>query len=225
METEKLACTPKEINEYVLENSLRESDLLSELRKETKEITDRFVMQVPPDQGQFLSLLIKITNAKNALEIGTFTGYSSICVASALPEDGHLYCLDVSEEWTNVARKYWKKANLESKITLTLAPAIDTLKTYVEKVEQKKMELFDFAFIDADKENYDNYFEFALKIVKQNGVIVFDNMVFHGTVLQENKTRSQTIAIDKMNKKLKSDPRIDLSFLPVFDGLVITRKV
>jgi caffeoyl-CoA O-methyltransferase len=206
--------------DYILANSLRESDLLKKLREETA--YDAMArMQIAPEQGQFMSLLVKLINAKNAIEVGTFTGYSSLCIAAALPNDGKLVACDVSEKWTAIAKHYWEMAGVAHKIELHLQPATTTLQTLINNQQHNH---FDFAFIDADKPNYDNYYELCLQLVRPNGLIVIDNVLWGGDVADEAINDADTCAIRALNKKLLGDDRIELSLLPMADGLTLVLK-
>lgn len=208
------------IYQYMLEVSLREDPLLRELREETAAMP-MSSMQIAPDQGQFMALLAQLLNTRNAIEIGVFTGYSSISVARVLPPDGRLLCCDVSKEWTDIARRYWHRAGVEDKIELVLAPAITTLQQRIANGETGN---YDFAFVDADKENYDRYFELCLQLLRPGGLIVFDNVLWSGDVLDPDTTDPETRAFQQLNRKLRKDKRVDISLLPLADGLFLVRK-
>jgi caffeoyl-CoA O-methyltransferase len=205
--------------DYLLKVGVRENDLLKELRAETSKLSSAG-MQIGPDQGAFMHLLAGIIGAKRALEVGTFTGYSSICVASALPADGKLICCDVSEEYTSIARNYWRRAGLESKIELRLGPAVATLDALIEA----KVPEFDFVFIDADKTNYSNYYERALRLVRSGGLIAIDNVLWGGDVADPKENDEDTVAIRALNDKVRADERVTLSMIPIGDGLTLARK-
>jgi predicted O-methyltransferase YrrM len=205
--------------DYLLEHGVRESDLLKELRAETAKLSSAG-MQIGPDQGAFMHLLAGVIGARRALEVGTFTGYSSLCVASALPADGKLICCDVSEEYTSIARNYWRRAGLESKIELRLGPAVATLDQLIDA----KVEAFDFVFIDADKTNYANYYERALKLVRTGGLIAIDNVLWGGDVADPKENDEDTVAIRALNDKVRADERVTLSMIPLGDGLTLARK-
>lgn len=205
--------------EYLLSVSVEESDVLARLREETLGI-EWSVMQISPEQGQFMSLLVRLVNAKRALEIGTYTGYSSICIASALPDDGELICCDDSEEWTAVARKYWKLAGLQDKISLHVQDASKTLRMLLEKEEQT----FDFIFIDADKQNYELYYELSLKLLRKGGLLAVDNTLWSGKVADPENTEPGTRAIRQFNEKIKNDARVIKSLIPIGDGLTLIYK-
>jgi caffeoyl-CoA O-methyltransferase len=205
--------------DYLLKVGVRESELLKELRTETSKLSGAG-MQIGPDQGAFMHLLAGLIGARRALEIGTFTGYSSLCVASALPADGKLICCDVSEEYTTIARNYWRRAGLESKIELRLGPAVATLDALIEA----KVPEFDFIFIDADKTNYSNYYERALKLVRSGGLIAIDNVLWGGAVADPTVDDDDTKAIRALNDKVRADERVTLSMVPLGDGLTLARK-
>ena len=214
-----IAVSP-ELAEYIRGASLREPDVLRRLRQETAS-HPRVSMQISPEQGQFMALLIHMLGARRTLEIGVFTGYSSTVVALALPEDGHLIACDVSEEYTSVARRYWKEAGVERKIDLRLRPALQTLDDLLALGQAGS---FDFAFIDADKENYENYYERCLTLIRPGGLIAVDNVLWSGRVIDAADKDKDTRAIRAFNKKLKSDDRVWLSLLPIRDGLTLACK-
>lgn len=220
MSTGKILSLTKNLHEYLLSVSLREAEILLQLRQETA-IHPRANMQVAPEQGQFLAFLVKLINAKKTLEVGVFTGYSSLSVALALPPDGKIIACDVSEEFTSIARRYWEKAGVADKIDLRLAPGTETLEYLLA---QGQGETFDFAFIDADKENYYRYYELALQLVRPGGLIAIDNVLWSGRVIQPEIEDSASVAIREFNSKLSQDDRIDLSLIAVADGLTLARK-
>jgi len=193
--------------------------VLEALRQETrKKFPDDAPMQIPRDQAAFMTLLVAVTSASSAIEVGTFTGLSSICIARGLPKKGKLLCLDISEEWTDVAKKYWTKAGVAEKIELRLGPAIDSLKKLPEK------RTFDFAFIDAHKPEYDDYYELVLPRMKPNGLILFDNMLAGGRLGgKKPPTHPNARAVDKLNRKLSRDRRVQSVLLPIGDGVTICR--
>jgi predicted O-methyltransferase YrrM len=208
------------IHEYLLANSLRDLPVLRNLRDETAQL-ENGGMQISPEQGQFMQLLIKLIGAKRTLEVGVFTGYSSLSVALALPPDGQVVACDVSEEYTRIARRYWQEAGVADKITLRLGPAVETLQQMLDKGEQNT---FDFAFIDADKEPYPTYFEQALQLIRPGGLIAIDNVLRGGSVADPATTDRDTLIIRNLNAKLHTDDRIDLSLVPIGDGLTLARK-
>jgi predicted O-methyltransferase YrrM len=206
---------------YLRPVSLRETELMSRLRAETAPL--RLArMQITPEQGQFMALLVRLLGARKALEIGVFTGYSSLAIAQALPEDGRLIACDVSDEWTSIARRYWREAGVEHKIDLRLKPALETIG---ELIASGAAGTFDFAFIDADKKNYRNYFEAALKLLRRGGLIAIDNTLWSGRVLNRQNPDADTRAIQEFNRALKDDTRIDLSLVPIGDGLTLALKL
>lgn len=207
--------------DYITAVSLREPPLFRELRDETAKL-EWARMQISPEQGQFLELLVLILGARRTIEIGVFTGYSSLVVATALPPDGRIVACDVSEEWTSIARRYWKRAGVANKIDLQLRPALETLDRLLA---EGKRGTFDFAFIDADKENYDAYYERCLQLVRIGGVIAIDNVLWHGAVVDPNMNDADTIAIRELNRKIHADSRVAISLVPMGDGLTLALKV
>jgi predicted O-methyltransferase YrrM len=211
-----------DLYEYLLSVSSREPDVLRRLREETAAATgDRFRMQISPEQGQFMQLLARLTGARRALEVGVFTGYSSLAVALAMPDDGRLVACDVSEEWTSIARRYWAEAGVAGKIDLRLAPATETLAGLVAAGEAGT---YDFAFVDADKGNYATYYERALELLRPGGLIAVDNTLWSGRVADPSVDDPDTAAIRAFNETVHRDERVDLSLLPVGDGLTLARK-
>lgn len=211
----------EQLYQYLLDHSLRETEAQQKLRERTARM-ESSNMQIAPEQGQFMAFLVKLIGARNALEVGVFTGYSSLSVALALPSDGQLVACDVNKEWTELAREYWREAGVEHKIDLHIAPALHTLQGLVEQGKQNQ---FDFAFIDADKENYDGYFELCLKLVRPGGLILIDNTLWGGDVANIQVNDKDTRAIRALNKKLHGDRRVDLSHLPLADGVTLLRKL
>ena len=205
---------------YLRGVSLREPPLFARLREETARLP-MARMQIAPEQGQFMALLVKLTRTRRAIEVGTFTGYSALCVASALPEDGRLICCDTSREWTDIARRYFEQAGLCEKIELHLRPAAETLSRLLADGQSGS---FDFAFIDADKENYGSYYEACLKLLRPGGLIGVDNTLWSGKVADKDNTEDDTVAIRAFNEKLRTDERVDLSLVPIADGLTLARK-
>jgi caffeoyl-CoA O-methyltransferase len=205
---------------YFLSVSLREPDLLRQLREETTHLPNA-IMQIAPEQGQFMALLIKLLGATKTLEVGVFTGYSSLCVALALPENGKLVACDVSEEYTAVARRYWQAAGVVDKIELRIAPALETLD---ELLATGQAETFDFAFIDADKRNYDGYYERSLQLIRPGGLIAIDNVLWSGRIADPQDQEKNTQALRALNEKLHADERITLSMVPIADGLTLALK-
>jgi len=208
------------VYDYLLSVSLKESDLLAQLRKETAGI-EFSEMQIAPEQGQFMALLLKLMGARRALEIGTFTGYSSVVIASALPEDGELVCCDDSEEWTSMARKYWQQAGLEDRINFKLGDASRTLQAMIDEGREGT---FDFIFIDADKQNYPLYYELSLKLLRAGGLIAVDNTLWSGDVADPGNDEPGTRAIRRFNEILKQDQRVEISLVTIGDGLTLVHK-
>ncbi len=217
----KTFTVPDDLYRYILSVSLRESDVLRRLREETAQ-HPRAGMQIAPEQGQLMALLARLAGARHALEVGVFTGYSSICVAGALPADGRLVACDVSEEYTSIARRYWREAGVEDKIDLRLAPAVETLDALLGGGEAGR---FDFAFIDADKAGYESYFERCLELVRTGGLIAVDNTLWNGKVIDPEDDSEDTEAIRAFNERRHRDPRIALSLVPIGDGLTLASKL
>ena len=205
---------------YLLNTSLREPELLQRLRVETAKLTDGN-MQISAVQGQFMTLLVKLIGARKTLEVGVFTGYSSLSTARGLPDDGHIIACDVSAEWTSIARRYWAEAGVAQKIDLRLAPALETLDALLSEGQAGS---FDFAFIDADKSNYDHYYERALRLLRKGGLIALDNTLWYGKVADESVQDVDTVAIRALNQKLQQDERVMMSQLTVGDGLTLALK-
>lgn len=205
---------------YALDVSLREDSVLRELREVTQTLEDR-EMQISPEQGQFMALLAKLIDARKLLEVGTFTGYSTLAVAMAIPENARIVTCDINKEWTDIARNYWQKAGVNHKINLCLAPATDTLNNL--KV-QGHSNSFDFIFIDADKQNYNLYYEITLDLLRPGGLLLIDNTLWFGRVVDLAENDIKTTTIRTLNKKLKDDSRIHLSLLPIYDGLTLVYK-
>ena len=209
------------LSDYVDANWLRESDLQRRLREETARLP-MAGMQISAHQGQQMALLARAVNARIAVEVGTFTGYSALAVAQALPADGKLYCCDVSEEWTSIGRRYWREAGVEDRIELTIAPAIGTLDGLLKTGLAGKV---DMAFIDANKNDYDAYYERCLQLVRKGGLILVDNVLWGGSVADPKDDSVDTKAIRALNAKLKADKRIDLALLSVGDGMSCALKL
>lgn len=188
------------------------------LIKATDDLGPAAIMQIAPDQGAFMTMLARLTGAKNAIEVGTFTGYSSLCIARGLVEDGRLITCDLNEEWTSVARKHWEMDNIAHKIDLRIGPAVETLQALALDP------IFDFAFIDADKGAYPIYYEEILKRLKPGGLIIFDNVLIFGTVLEENPSNPDARVMRALNDRLKEDNRVDTVMLSIADGLTLARK-
>lgn len=208
------------LHEYLLSVSLREPELLARLRHETAGLPESR-MQIGPEQGQFMAFLLRLMGAKRCLEIGVFTGYSSLIAALALPEDGSIVACDVSEEWTSIARRYWREAGVEEKIDLRLGPALESLDGLVASGDSG---CFDFAFIDADKESYLAYYERVLPLLRTGGLIAVDNTLWSGRVVDPEVADADTLALRHFNDALFHDERVDLSLVPIGDGLTLARK-
>lgn len=210
----------EELDNYIAGVSLREPDVLRRLRQETAAVP-MAGMQIAADQGQFMALLARLVGARRCLEVGTFTGYSALVVALALPADGRIITCDVDPKMTAIAKRYWAEASVAGKIDLRLAPALETLDRLLAEGASGS---FDFAFIDADKTNYDGYYERALKLLRQDGLIVIDNVLWSGAVADHKRNDADTTALRALNRKLQGDERVDLSLLPIADGITLARK-
>ncbi len=210
----------EDLHRYLLDHSLRESELMRELREVTARL-ERSNMQIAPEQGQFMALLVQLLGAERIIEVGTFTGYSALCMAQAMPPQGELVCCDLSREWTGIAQTYWRKAGVDDRIRLHLAPALNTLDQLLEQGEAGR---FDMAFIDADKPNYLNYYERCLELLRSGGLLMFDNTLWDGAVADPANREPDTLAIRELNEKLHRDPRVTISLVPIGDGLTLARK-
>ena len=215
--------TQIEINEnlikYLENNGYRSDEIIDKLVAETLALGGVAQMQIAPEQGQFLEIIVKISQAKNCLEIGRFTGLSSLCIAKGLPQNGKLVAVDNSDEFLPMAEKYWKMAMVDSKIESVIGAGVEVMQSMIDRQHS-----FDFIFIDADKNNYPNYYELALQLLRPNGIIIIDNMLWHGDVADEDKNDSQTNTIRNLNKKIQKDQRVNFSLLPLSDGLSFIRK-
>ncbi|NJL62281.1 MAG: SAM-dependent methyltransferase [Methylacidiphilales bacterium] len=212
----------KNLHEYLLSTSVREPEILTKLRQETAQ-HPMAMMQIAPEQGQFMSLLVQLIGAKKTLEIGVFTGYSSLVTALALPADGKIVACDVSDEYTQIARRYWQEAGIAHKIDLHIAPAGETLDKLIAEGET---ETFDFAFIDADKSGYDEYYEYCLKLVRPGGLIAIDNVLWSGRIAEPEETQdNRTKKIRALNAKIHQDNRVNMSLVPIADGLMLAMKL
>jgi predicted O-methyltransferase YrrM len=208
------------LHEYLLRVSLREPEVLRDLRAETARLAQRS-MQIAPEQGQFMALLARLVGARRCLEVGVFTGYSSLAVALALPDGGSIVACDVSEEWTSIARRYWQRAGVADRIDLRLAPALQTLDSLLAGGEAGQ---YDLAFIDADKAGYGDYYERVLQLLRPGGLVVIDNTLWSGRVADPGVTDADTVALRQLNQRLLGDERVDLSLVPIGDGLTLARK-
>jgi len=211
---------PDRVHAYVVGHSVRETAAQRALRAATSGIPGAG-MQISPEQGALLQVLVQTLGAKRYLEIGTFTGYSALCVALAMPASGRLVCCDLSDEWTSIARKFWRKARVASKIRLRLAPALETLDALLHEGEAGH---YDLAFIDADKENYLGYFERCMRLVRRGGVIAIDNTLWGGRVVDPSRQDGETRAIRAFNRRLHGDRRIEVALVPIGDGLTLAYK-
>jgi len=219
MSANTLNLTPA-VYAYYQKMAFRDNPILQKLREQTHTMS-MGQMQISPEQGQFMALLIELMGAKKTLDIGVFTGYSALCVALALPDDGKVIGCDKNVEWTKIAKRFWEMAGVAHKIDLHLAPALDTLQALID---DKQAGTFDFAFIDADKANYLNYYEKALVLIRTGGLIVIDNVLWSGDVADLQITDSNTCMIRKVNETLLADNRITISMLPIGDGLTLAKK-
>jgi caffeoyl-CoA O-methyltransferase len=215
---EKFTPLNQELHKYLLDHGQNGDPLLAELAAETSKLGRIAGMQIAAEQGSLMGLLVRAIGAKNAVEVGTFTGYSAICVARALPADGRLLCCDVNEEWTSIARRYWERAGVSSKITLKLAPAKETLDALPSDY------VLDFSFIDADKVNYRTYYEECLKRTRQGGLLLIDNVLWGGKVIDSKDQSEDTKAIRALNDLIAKDQRVEAVMIPLSDGLTVVRK-
>ena len=209
-----------ELRNYLWEKGLDENPVLKRLREET-ENHPFALMQICPEQGALMANLVRLISAKKAIEVGTFTGYSALAVALALPEDGYLLACDISEEFTSIGKPYWEEAGVSENIDLQISPAIETLKS---KIESGESNTYDFAFIDADKINYLNYYELCLDLIRPGGVIAIDNVLWGGSVIDSARTDDDTKAIREINDFIVSDKRVNISMIPVGDGVTLAVK-
>jgi len=207
-----------ELHAYLVAHGSPPDEIQQQLIRETEELGGIARMQVACEQGAFLTLLARAIGARRALEVGTFTGYSALCIARGLPEDGQLLCLDVSEEWTAIGRRAWERAGLGKRIELRIGPAAEALRALPEE------ETFDLAFIDADKTGYETYLELILPRLRTGGLILVDNVLWHGSVVDLEQQDPDTVAIREFNARRATDPRVDCVMLPISDGLTFLRK-
>ncbi len=210
----------EELYEYVKSVSLRESEQLRSLREVTQEM-ELANMQVSPDQGQFMAMLVKLMNAKCVVEVGTFTGYSALAMAQALPDDGRLIACDISREWTSTGEIYWEQAGVADRIDLRIGPALETMD---ELLDEGLAGSVDLIFIDADKGSYRNYYERGIELLKTNGLIVVDNVFWDGAVIDDRNQKEDTVSIRNMNRIISRDQRVDISMIAIGDGLFLARK-
>lgn len=215
---DKFVTMTPELHEYVIEHSSRQDDVLRRLAEETAALGGIAMMQIAPDEGAFLTLLVRAIGARRAVEVGTFTGYSAISIARGLPADGKLLCCDVSEQWTTIARRYFDEAGVADKIDLRIAPAIETLRALPDS------ERFDFGFIDADKSSYAVYYEEILRRLRPGGVVAIDNVLWSGKVVDVSDSSGDTRSIRALNDHVAHDDRVDVVMLPIADGVTLARK-
>jgi caffeoyl-CoA O-methyltransferase len=214
----KFIAVDEALHAYILSRRTPDDDVLRALQEETSRLGDRAVMQIAPDQGTFLQILVAAIGARRAVEVGTFTGMSALCVARGMGPQGRLLCCDVSEEWTSIARRYWQKAGVADRIELRLSPAADTLRSL--PVEPT----FDFAFIDADKASYPIYYEEILKRLRPGGLVTVDNVLWSGDVVRPEKKDEDVVAIRRFNELVAADERVEAVIVPIADGLTVARK-
>ncbi|MGH2924825.1 MAG: O-methyltransferase [Solirubrobacterales bacterium] len=216
---DKFTVLSADLYAYAVEHGARQDDLLRRLAAETEaELADVAIMQIGADQGAFITMLMRLIGARRALELGTFTGYSAICIARGLPDDGELVACDLSDEWTSIARRYWAEAGVAERIDLRLGPALETLRALPSS------EPFDFAFIDADKAEYPDYYEECLRLVRPGGLLMLDNVFRDGKVLDPADDDPRTRATREVNDRAAADERVDVVMLPVADGITLARK-
>ena len=215
---DKFTTLTPDLYQYLVVHRTERDPVLAALSKETETLGPLSMMQIAPEQGALMTILTRAIGARSAVEVGTFTGYSALCVARGLPEDGRLLCCDVNEEWTSIGRRYWEKAGVAKKIDLRLGPAVDTLRSLPAETQ------FDIGFVDADKPNYHNYYEEILKRLRPNGLILFDNVLWMGQVLDAATTDESTRALRDLNEFIIADRRVEAVMLPIADGLTIVRK-
>jgi predicted O-methyltransferase YrrM len=211
---------PDRVHDYLVANSVHETAEQRALRAETAKLPSGG-MQISPEQGQLLGVLVKLIGAEHCIEVGTFTGYSALCVALALPDSGRIVCCDVSEQWTAIARRFWEKAGVAKKIDLKLAPALETLDALLA---DRGASRYDFAFIDADKTGYTAYYERCLKLLRAGGLIAVDNTLWSGEVADPSVIDASTVALRAFNRMVYEDPRVDASLVTIGDGLTLARK-
>lgn len=215
---EKFTALTGELYDYMRAHGHNRDPILEELAEETSKLGRVSMMQVSAEEGTFMGILVRALGVRSAVEVGTFTGYSALCVARALAPEGRLLCCDVNEKWTAIARRYWERAGVADKITLRLGPGLETLRSLPETTR------FDFAFIDADKTNYRNYYEECLKRMRCDGLILIDNVLWSGRVIDPSDTSDDTRAIREFNDFIATDERVEATMVPIADGLTIARK-
>lgn len=211
---------PPDLHAYLLRHGVREPDILRRLREETASLPQHD-MQIAPEQGALMALLVQLSGARRAIELGTFTGYSSLAVITAMPPDGSIVCCDVSDAWTSVARRYWAEAGVADRVDLRLAPALETLDGLLAGGAAGT---FDFAFVDADKRTYPDYHERIVQLLRSGGVVLYDNVFWGGDVIDDTKRDPDTLGVRRLNERLATDERVTISMIPVADGLTIALK-
>ena len=211
---------PPDLQGYLVRHGVRESELLKKLRDETA-LLPQHNMQIAPEQGALLALLVELIGARRCLEIGTFTGYSSLVVAMAMPSDGTIVCCDISEEWTAIARRYWAEAGVADRVDLRLAPALVTLDQLIAGGAEGT---FDFAFVDARKSEYPDYHERVVRLLRPGGLAAYDNVLWDGGVVDESMQDEDTLGVRRLNERLAADERVSISMLPLADGVTLARK-
>ncbi len=216
----KITTMDERLYEYLLSVSLKEPDVLTRLREETAR-DPMAILQIPPDQGQLMALLVKLMGAKRILEIGTYMGFSALSMALALPENGYLLTCDINQDWTDVARRYWEKAGVADRIELRIAPALETMNALLAEGQEQS---FDLIFIDADKPNYCAYYEAGLRLLRCGGLVILDNVLWKGRVADEREQDPDTVALRAINTLIYQDQRVDASIIPIGDGMTIARK-
>lgn len=211
---------PEDLHAYLLQVGVREPEILRRLREETAALPQRD-MQIAPEQGALMALLVRLLGARRCLEVGTFTGYSSLAVALAMPPDGRIVCCDISREWTDIARRYWTDAGVADKVDLRLGPGLETLDALLAAGEEGS---YDFAFLDADKESYPNYVDRLIRLLRPGGLVVIDNVFWGGEVAEPGVDNRAVRAIRAVNQQLATDDRVDVAMVPIADGLTLARK-
>ena len=209
----------KQLVNYLQSVGYRQDPIIDTLVKETKALGEVAIMQIAPEQGQLLEIIVKISKAKRCLEIGRFTGLSTLCMAKGLPEDGKIIAVDNSDEFLSLANKFWKQANVLDKIESVLGQGVEVMQSYIDRQFS-----FDLIFVDADKNNYPHYYELSLELLPSNGIIIIDNMLWGGDVVDLSNNDTQTETIRSLNEKIQKDERVDFSLLPIADGLSFIRK-
>ena len=211
---------PPDLQDYLVRHGVRETELLKRLRDETA-LLPQHNMQIAPEQGALLALLVELIGARRCLEIGTFTGYSSLVVATAMPSDGTMVCCDVSEEWTAIARRYWAEAGVADRVDLRLAPALTTLDQLIAGGAEGT---FDFAFVDARKSEYPDYHERVVRLLRPGGLAAYDNVLWGGGVVDDSMQDEETLGVRRLNERLAADERVSIAMLPLADGVTLARK-